>query len=85
MDLAVPADHWIKLKESKKRDKYPDPTRELIKKKKLWNTKVTVILIIIVVLSIVTKRLVRGLEIFEIIGRVETIQTTALLRSARIL
>ena len=36
-------------------------------------------------LDTVTKRLVKGLEDLEIRGRVETIQTTALLRSARIL
>ena len=43
MDLAVPADHRIKLKEGEKWDKYWDLTREL---KKLWNMKVTVILVI---------------------------------------
>ena len=32
MDLAVPADHRIKLKESEKRDKYLDLARELKKK-----------------------------------------------------
>ena len=36
----VPADHWIKLKECEKRDKYLDFAREL---KKLWNMKVTII------------------------------------------
>ena len=40
MDLAVPADHRVKLKENEKRDKYLDLSREL---KKLWNMKVTVI------------------------------------------
>ena len=25
MDFALPADHRVKLKESEKRDKYPDP------------------------------------------------------------
>ena len=34
VDFAVPADHRIKLKECKKRDKYLDLTKEL---KKLWN------------------------------------------------
>ena len=41
--------------------------------------------IVIGVLGIVTKGLVQVLEVLEIRGRVETIQTTALLRSARIL
>ena len=40
MDFAVPADHRVKLKESKKKDKYLDLAGEL---KKLWNMKVTVI------------------------------------------
>ena len=44
--------------------------------------KVTVILIVIGTLGTVTKGLVKGLEDLEIR---ETIQTTALLRSARIL
>ena len=40
---------------------------------------------IIIALGTVTKGLIQGLEDLEITGRVETIQTTALLRSARIL
>ena len=40
MDFAVPADHRVKLKESKKRDNDLDQAREL---KKLWNRIVTVI------------------------------------------
>ena len=44
VDIAVPAAHRVKLKESKKRDKYQDLAREL---KKLWNMKATVIPIVI--------------------------------------
>ena len=51
--------------------------REL--KKKLWNMKVTVILIVIGALGTVTKGLVLWLKDLEIKKRVETIQTTALL------
>ena len=47
--------------------------------------KVTVIPIEIGTLGTVTKGLVKGLEDLEIRGRVETIQTTALLISTRIL
>ena len=47
--------------------------------------KVTIISIVIGAFGTVTKGLVQGLEDLEIMGRVETIQTTALLRSARIL
>ena len=47
--------------------------------------KVTFIPIIIAALGTVAKGLLKGLEDLEIKGQVETIQTTALLRSARIL
>ena len=47
--------------------------------------KVTIVPIVIGVLGTVTKGLLRGLEDLEIGGWVETIQTTALLRMARIL
>ena len=47
--------------------------------------KVTFVPIIIDALGTVTKGLIKGLEDLEIKGRVETIQTTVLLRSARIL
>ena len=56
-----------------------------IEKKKLWNMKVTVIPILIGALGTVTKGLVKRLEDLEIRGQVETIQTKARLRSARIL
>ena len=46
--------------------------------------KVMVIPIVIGVLGTVTRSLVHGGDDFEIRGLVETIQTTALLRSARI-
>ena len=58
-----------------------DFVREL---KKLWNIKVMIISIVIGALGTVTKGLIQGLEDLEIRGRMETIQTTALLRSARI-
>ena len=75
-------DHRIKLKECEKKDKYLDLAREL---KKLWNMKVTIIIIVIGAFGTVTKGLLKGLEDFEIVGRVETIKTTALLKTARIL
>ena len=82
VDFAVPAEHRINLKESEKKDKYLDLARGL---KKLWNMKVTIVPIVIGTLGTITKRLLKGLEDLEIGGRVETIQTTALLRTARIL
>ena len=47
--------------------------------------KVIVIPIIIGTLDTGTKELIQGLEDLEIRGRVKTVQTTTLLRSARIL
>ena len=82
MDFAVLADYRVKLKENKKKNKYPDLARGL---KKLWNIRVVVIPIVFGDLGTVTKGLVEGLEDLKIRGQVETIQTTVLLRSARIL
>ena len=82
MDLAVPADHRINLKESEKKDKYLDLAREL---KKLWNMKVTIVPIVNGAFGTTTKGLLKGLDDLEFGGQVETIQTTALLRTARIL
>ena len=53
--------------------------------KKLWSMKVTVIPIVIGALGTVTKGLVQGLKDLERRGQVETIQTTASLRSVRTL
>ena len=57
--VAVPAYHRINLKESGKKDKYLDLTREL---KKLWNMKVTIVPIVIGALCTITKGLLKGLE-----------------------
>ena len=74
VDLAVPADHRISLKESEKKDKCLDLAREL---KKMWNMKVTIIPIVIGAFGMVTKGLLKGLEDLEVGDRVETIQTIA--------
>ena len=71
----------MKLKEYEKKDKYLDLAREL---KKLWNMKVTIVPIVIGAFGTITKGLLKGLEDLKVGGRVETIQTTALLRTARI-
>ena len=62
--------------------KYLDLAREL---KKLWNMKVTIISSMISAFGTVTKGLLKGLKDLEVGGGVETIQTIALLRTARIL
>ena len=82
VDFAIPAEHRVKLKESKKKDKYLDVDWEL---KKPWNMKVMVIPTVIDALDTVTKGLIQRIGDLEIRGKVETIQTTVLLRSARIL
>ena len=81
VDFAVAADHRKKLKENEKK-KYLELARKL---KKLWNVKVTIIPIVIGAFGTVTKGLLKGLEDFEMRGRVETIQITSLLRMGRIL
>ena len=50
-----------------------------------WNLKVTIVPIVIGALGTITKGLLKGLEDLEVGGRVKIIQTTALLRTARIL
>ena len=70
VDFAVPADHWINLNESAKKDMYFDLAREM---KKLWNMKITIVLIVIGPLGTITKGLLKGLEDLEVGWRVETI------------
>ena len=82
MDGAVLGDNCVKLKASEKRDKYQDLTRELQRTMEYKNDVDTNCNW---VLGTVTKELVQGLEDLEIRGRVETTQTTGLLRSTRIL
>ena len=82
VDFAVPADHRIKPKEVEKKDKYLDLARQL---KKLWNMPVIIIPIVIDTFGTISKGLLKGLEDLEVGGRGETIQTSALLRTARIL
>ena len=66
--FAVPADHRLEIKESRKRDKYLDLASEL---KRLWNMKVTMIPVVIGALGTVPKELERGLEELEI-GAIST-------------
>ena len=79
MDFAIAADHRRKIKENKKINKYLDLAREL---RKLWNMSMMVISFVFGVLGMVPKDLEREPEELEIRGRIESIQTTELLRSA---
>ena len=82
--ICRPFYYRVKLKKkSEKRDKYQDLGKEL--KKKQWTMNVTVIPVVIGALDTITKVLLKGLEDLKMIGQVETIKTTALSRSARIL
>ena len=82
VNFVILADRRVKLKESEQREKYLYLVWKL---KKLCNVKEMITTIVIAALGTVIKGLVQGLEDLEIEGRVETVQTTALLRSARIL
>ena len=82
VEIAVPTDPRIKLKEREKKNKYLDLAREL---KNLWNMKVTIIPIRIGAFGTVNKGLLKGLDDLEVGRRGEIIQTTELLRTARIL
>ena len=62
-----------------------DLTYRELKKKKLWNMKVAIIPIVIGALGTITEEVILRLEKLAIRGRVKTIQTTTLLRTARIL
>ena len=62
--------------------KYLNLAREL---KKLRNKKVIIVPIVIGAFGTINKGLLKGLEDLEVGGWVETIQMTALLRTARIL
>ena len=82
IDFAVPTGRRVKLKESEKKHFYLDLARGL---KKMWDMKVTLISFLIGAPGTVTKELVHGMGDLEIRRQVETIQTTALLRSTRIM
>ena len=77
----LPSDRWVKLNESEKSDIYLDLAGEL---NNLRSMKVAVITIVIGALVTIPKGFIKGLENWEI-KQGETIQTTALWRSARIL
>ena len=63
VDVAVLADHRIKLKTYEKKDKYLNLAREL---KKLWNMKVTIVRIVIGAFDTITKGLLKGLEVWNL-------------------
>ena len=80
--FVVPADQRIKLKECEKKNKYLDLGRELKKTMEHAGDNYTNCNWCF---GTVTKGLLKGLEDLGFGERVETIKTTTLLRSARIL
>ena len=81
VNFAVLTDQGIKLRESEKKDGYLNLAREFLKNVEHESDSD---IIVIGAFGIVIKGLVKGLEDLERSGPVETIQTTALLRLARI-
>ena len=83
MDFAVSEDHRIKIKECEKikRNTWILPSS----RKNYWNMKVTVIPIVDGTLGAVSKSLPKRVGELEIRECIETIQSTVLLKSYRIL
>ena len=82
IDVAVPGDATVELKEKEKIDKYQDQAKEL---RKLWKVKTRVVSIVIGALRTIPKALVGQLESIGVNLDVAQIQKTALLRTVRIL
>ena len=81
MDFGLAVDHIVKIKPSKTILKHLHLARE----QKLWNIKVTVILFVIDVLGAIPTGLLKKEEVLEIRGQENPNQTSALLKSTRIL
>ena len=79
VDFTDPVDHRVKMKGSEKMNKYLNIVRKA--KKKLWNMKVTMILIVST-LGMVPQRPVKKERLMELVitGKIEIFQTTALLK-----
>ena len=71
--------------QGKRKKNLPKKKKKKKKRKKLWNMKVTVLPMVTSALGTVSTSLVRGPEKLDIEVRAETIHTTAVLKSTRIL
>ena len=65
-EIAILFDHSVKIKKSKKIDKYLGRAREL---KKLWNMQIKVILVVIDVVRMVPRGPEKGVAELEISGK----------------
>ena len=80
---SVPAYNRINMKKKKRKDRQILGSYQSVEK--LWNMKVMMILIVDGALRIISKDLEKRRKELDIRERIKTIQTTALLRSIRIL
>ena len=81
MNFAIAADDRIEIKEREEINKYINLARG---QRMLWKIKVMIILIVVDALGLVPKGLERELEELEIRRIIRTLQTTEILRLARI-
>ena len=82
LDIAIPVDVNIRNKEQEKIVKYQDLAREI---RKIWNVSTKVIPIVIGALGTVTDRLEQYLKDMGVTTRIELIQKSTLLGTARII
>ena len=82
LDIAIPVDVNIRNKEQEKIVRYQDLAREI---RKIWNVSTKVIPIVIGALGTVTDRLEQYLKDIGVTTRIELIQKSTLLGTARII
>ena len=82
IDFAMPYDIRVDDKEVEEIDKYLDLARKL---KKVWNMKVTVVLLVAGVLCTPIKALQKRLETIGIETKITELQNTFLIHTSRIL
>ena len=82
IDITVPGDKRIELKEQEKIDNYTELRQEV---KKIWNlSQVVVVPVVIGALGVTSKRLKDWLEKLNIKSSIELLQKAALLGTAKI-
>ena len=82
IDVAIPGDARVPQKEAEKIEKYNDLRREL---QKLWKVKAKVVPIVVGALGTVSKSLTGYLKEIKVSTKIQVIQKSALLGTARIL
>ena len=82
IDFAVPYDSRVDNKEAEKMEKYQDFAREI---RRLWNTQVKIVSVVIGALGTTPRLLRKRIEDIGIETRIVDLQRSAILYSARIL